>query len=101
MSPMKKHVVITGAGSGLGAALAYKYNKQGYFVTLIGRTKVKLEQVAETFGNSAYAIYPLDVSSFHEVEKVFQQIIYLALFALGIHKLNCHINYSIISLLLA
>lgn len=74
MSPMKKHVVITGAGSGLGAALAYKYNKQGYFVTLIGRTKVKLEQVAETFGNSAYAIYPLDVSSFHEVEKVFQQI---------------------------
>lgn len=75
MSPMKKHVVITGAGSGLGAALAYKYNEQGYLVTLIGRTKAKLEAVAETFINSAYTIYPLDVSLFHEVEKAFQQII--------------------------
>lgn len=74
MSPMKKHVVITGAGSGLGAALAYKYNEQGYHVSLIGRTKAKLEKVTETFKNSAYSIYPLDVSSFHEVERVFKQI---------------------------
>lgn len=71
---MKKHVVITGAGSGLGASLAKKYHEQGYFVTLIGRTKEKLEQVANTFGDSDYAIYPLDVSSFSEVKKVFEAI---------------------------
>ena len=74
MNASKKHVVITGAGSGLGAALAHKYNEQGDHVTLIGRTKAKLERVAETFKNSTYSIYPLDVSSFHEVEKVFGQI---------------------------
>lgn len=75
MSQSKKHVVITGSGSGLGASLAFKYNEQDYHVTLIGRTKAKLEQVAKTFKKSSYSIYPLDVSSFSEVEKVFEKIV--------------------------
>lgn len=75
VNEMKKHVVITGAGSGLGAALAYKYNEQGYHVTLIGRTIKKLEQVTKTFKKDAFSIYALDVSAFQDVESVFKQIV--------------------------
>lgn len=71
----RKHVVITGAGSGLGAALAFKYNELGNHVTLIGRTKNKLEEVAKNFSNSNYSIYTLDVSSPSDVERVFNQIV--------------------------
>lgn len=70
-----KHVVITGAGSGLGASLACKYNEMGNHVTLIGRTKEKLEQVAKTFTHSTYSLYALDVSSASDVKKVFSDIV--------------------------
>lgn len=69
-----KHVVITGAGSGLGASLAVKYNESGNHVTLIGRTKEKLERVAETFKDANYSIYSLDVSSPSDVQKIFTEI---------------------------
>ena len=67
-----KNVVITGAGSGLGAALAKKYHAEGYHVTLLGRTLEKLDSIAKDFKN--YAVYPLDVSSYTAVESTFQQI---------------------------
>lgn len=70
-----KHVVITGAGSGLGASLASKYNKMGYHVTLIGRTKEKLERVAKTFNNSNYSVYSLDVSSPSNIKEIFTKIV--------------------------
>lgn len=74
MNNSMQHVVITGAGSGSDASLASKYNEQGYHITLIGRTNEKLEYVAKSFSNPNYSIYTLDVSSFHEVEKVFKRI---------------------------
>lgn len=70
-----KHIVITGAGSGLGASLASKYNKMGHHVTLIGRTKEKLEKIAKTFYNSDYSIYSLDISSHSNVKEAFTKII--------------------------
>lgn len=70
-----KHVVITGAGSGLGASLAVKYNELGNHVTLIGRTKEKLERVAKTFNGTDYSIYSLDVSSPSNVKEIFADIL--------------------------
>ncbi|MBC7372003.1 MAG: SDR family oxidoreductase [Bdellovibrionaceae bacterium] len=43
---MKKAVLITGAGSGIGKATALEFSKNGYFVHLMGRDKQKLEDVA-------------------------------------------------------
>ncbi len=54
---MKKAVLITGAGSGIGEATVYEFSKNGYFVFLLGRDKDKLERVAGNckFGASRIA----------------------------------------------
>lgn len=43
---MKKAALITGASSGIGAATARFFSKNGYFVYLLGRNAENLEQVA-------------------------------------------------------
>ncbi|UYL08108.1 SDR family oxidoreductase [Bdellovibrio sp. SKB1291214] len=43
---MKKAVVITGASSGIGAATAIQFGRNGYFVYLMGRNKDRLAEVA-------------------------------------------------------
>lgn len=69
----KGNVVITGAGSGLGTSFAQKYSKLGFHVVLLGRTKQKLLNVAETLV-SDFTIYEVDVSSNTQVTHVFNQI---------------------------
>ena len=69
-----KHVVITGAGSGLGASLAMKYAEMGHHVTLLGRTYSKLRHVADKMDSDKVSAYTLDVSSASEVSEVFSQI---------------------------
>lgn len=66
-------VVITGAGSGLGASLARKHAELGFHVVLLGRTKDKLKKVANSL-SSTYTIYELDVSSNTDVLRIFQKI---------------------------
>jgi uncharacterized protein len=67
---MASNIVITGAGSGLGASLAKKYSDLGYHVCLLGRTKTKLVRIAETLKNS-HSIHEVDVSSKKDVSRVF------------------------------
>ncbi|MEW8995703.1 SDR family oxidoreductase [Clostridium sp.] len=69
----KNIVVITGAGSGLGAALAKKYSSLDYHVCLLGRTKSKLEKTAKSLTNS-YSIYEVDVTSKQMVSQIIQSI---------------------------
>lgn len=66
-------VVITGAGSGLGASLAKRYSDAGSHVCLLGRTRAKLERTADGLKNS-HTIYVVDVSSKQEVDRVFRTI---------------------------
>lgn len=69
----KKVVVITGAGSGLGASFAKLYANLDYHVCLLGRTTAKLERTAEALDGS-YSIHKMDVSSKDDVAKVFRTI---------------------------
>ncbi len=59
---VRETVVITGAGSGLGASLARKFSGIGYHVCLLGRTKATLMQTAESLHNEC-SIYEVDVTS--------------------------------------
>lgn len=54
-------VFITGASSGIGAALALFYARQGAQLALIGRREEALRAVRDGLPGSGHAIYPLDV----------------------------------------
>lgn len=50
---MKKAALVTGASSGIGAATAIEFSKNGYFVYLMGRNKERLQEVALKCRNGA------------------------------------------------
>ncbi|MBW8784355.1 MAG: SDR family oxidoreductase [Novosphingobium sp.] len=70
---MAKTIVITGAGDGLGRALARRFARDGETVILLGRTLAKVEAVAEELGTPALAIQ-CDVTSPESVRAAFDRI---------------------------
>lgn len=70
----KDTVVITGAGSGLGASLAVKYSSIGSHVCLLGRTREKLVETSLKLENDC-SIYEVDVTSRESVQRVMSNII--------------------------
>ncbi len=70
---MSRVIVITGAGVGLGRALARAFVADGEHVALLGRTAAKVEAVAQELGDKAMAI-GCDVSSPESVRAAFQAI---------------------------
>lgn len=47
-----RHIVITGASSGLGAALAHSFSESGYKLTLIARNETRLQELGMKLGAS-------------------------------------------------
>lgn len=70
---MPKVIVITGAGVGLGRALARRFAAGGDNVVLLGRTLAKLETLAAELGDRTLAI-SCDVSSPQSVRDAFSVI---------------------------
>jgi meso-butanediol dehydrogenase / (S,S)-butanediol dehydrogenase / diacetyl reductase len=68
-----KIIVITGAGEGLGRALARRFAADGETVVLLGRTPAKVEAVAAEIGERAMAV-GCDVSSPDSVRAAFARI---------------------------
>lgn len=70
MNDRKKHVVITGAGRGIGAAIAQEFSRHDYRITLMGRHLKPLnEQITQLHGDAL----PLacDVTEQQNVENAF------------------------------
>jgi len=67
----KKTAVITGGGSGIGAAAAVALAEDGYHVVVAGRRVEKLEEVAARTGGTAIR---LDVTDDASVEKFAAQV---------------------------
>lgn len=70
---MSRVIVITGAGEGLGRALARRFAKDGETVVALGRTVSKVEAVAAELGEPAIALQ-CDVSSPDSVRTAFARI---------------------------
>ena len=76
---MAKNVVITGATSGIGEAIARAYLEKGENVVLTGRRKDRLKalksEFAETFPNQTVWTSPLDVTDMTMVKTVCADIL--------------------------
>lgn len=70
---MSRTIVITGAGVGLGRALARRFAQDGDHVVLLGRTAAKVEAAAAEIGERAMAV-PCDVAVPDSVKAAFGTI---------------------------
>jgi meso-butanediol dehydrogenase / (S,S)-butanediol dehydrogenase / diacetyl reductase len=70
---VSRKIVITGAGAGLGRALAERFAREGETVILLGRTAAKVEALAAELGAPAMAV-GCDVSDPDSVRAAFAMI---------------------------
>jgi NADP-dependent 3-hydroxy acid dehydrogenase YdfG len=73
---MSKNAVITGAGSGVGAATAVRLVKEGWRVALIGRRKETLQAAAQATSNpDACLLFPCDIGEEKSVSDTGREIL--------------------------
>lgn len=65
-----KVAVVTGAGSGIGEAIATLLHEEGVKVILAGRNKDKLQNVANQLAQDSVKIVPTDVTKKEEVDEL-------------------------------
>jgi 3-hydroxy acid dehydrogenase / malonic semialdehyde reductase len=73
VSASKSLIAITGASSGIGAATAQRFAKEGYPLALLARRLDKLK-LLQTKLPTEVAVYELDVTIAEDVASVFKQI---------------------------
>ena len=64
----QRHVVVTGAGTGIGRAIAGRVSRDGAAVTLLGRDKGRLEETALGI-DGAVRVAPCDIRERERVEE--------------------------------
>jgi meso-butanediol dehydrogenase/(S,S)-butanediol dehydrogenase/diacetyl reductase len=65
-----KVVIVTGAGSGIGAGTARRFLKEGAFVVVNGRRKEKLHETIAGFDAAQSLVHPGDVSDEEYVKRL-------------------------------
>jgi 3-oxoacyl-[acyl-carrier protein] reductase len=64
--------VVTGAGRGIGRAIAIELGKLGVQVVLAARSRTELEETARAIGAKA-SVYPTDVRKKDQLQRLFEQ----------------------------
>jgi NAD(P)-dependent dehydrogenase (short-subunit alcohol dehydrogenase family) len=67
-----RHALVTGAGRGIGAAIAARLLAEGARVTVLSRTQAEIDAVATRLGNAAQAL-KADVTHAEETRRAFEQ----------------------------
>ena len=57
-----KVALITGAGSGIGAAIAERFVDDGAKICIIGRRRKNLDDVASQFPSGVVKVFPGDIT---------------------------------------
>lgn len=83
---MKKAALITGASSGIGAATAIEYSRNGYFVYLMARNKERLQEVASKCRSGA-SIVSCDVTDVTALNKRLDEML-----TAKIHRIEVVVN---------
>lgn len=75
MSFLGKVVLITGSSSGIGAATAHRFAKQGAFLALNGRNVENLKAIAKDIDDDKVFIVPGDITNEADTQNIFNQTI--------------------------
>jgi len=71
---MKKSIVVTGAGQGIGAAIARLLAEQGYSLLLLGRHLTALENTRESIKNpEAHQSFSCDIRQPEQIGEALAQ----------------------------
>lgn len=68
-------MVITGAGGGVGQAVAQRFAEAGWKLVLVGRGRDKLEAVATQLPADSVMIHPCDVSDANQVADLVEAVL--------------------------
>lgn len=69
-----KVAVVTGAGSGIGRAVALALAESSFRVVLVGRREGELRKTAEMSGGDAMDVMPADITNAAAVRQLFQHV---------------------------
>lgn len=70
-----KHILVTGASSGIGKATAIYISKLGAMVTLVARNEKKLEDTLSKLEGEGHSVYPFDLKQVQEIEALINNIV--------------------------
>jgi NAD(P)-dependent dehydrogenase (short-subunit alcohol dehydrogenase family) len=70
MSLEGRTAVVTGAGGGIGRAIAVEFAQAGAKLVLVGRTEATLAETAEAVGGAESRVVAADVSRSDDVRRV-------------------------------
>ena len=73
MNNAEKTIIVTGAGSGVGRAVAIRFAKEGWTVALVGRRREPLEETARLASGST-RVCPCDVGDSGSVKTVVESL---------------------------
>lgn len=72
---MEKKIIVVGASSGIGAAIAEQLLKQGNSVVLVARRDKELKKIADISGSGKAVILKNDVTEFAKVDSAFKKAV--------------------------
>ena len=70
-----KHIIITGASSGIGRAACIQASKLGAKVTLIARNESRLKETISLMDGNIHSFYSFDLNNLEEIENLVSLIV--------------------------
>ncbi len=70
-----KHILITGASSGIGIETAILVSKLGARVSLVGRSKQTLESVFSQLDGTGHNLFEFDLTNLNEIEFLIKSVV--------------------------